>query len=122
LIAERAAENSKALADQQDLSKRKSDDYEIKIEAPDSKYRAARVAGGLRIPATACRSSTAGEAITSGPFKPNEAASKAEIPGAATERIPEITEGRLYALAKRADELAEQLKALQAWIRESGIY
>jgi hypothetical protein len=122
LIAERTAENSKALADQRDLSKRKADDYEIKIEALDSKYRAARVAGGLRLPAAACRSATGREAIAAGPVKLNEASAEAVVFGAATERIPAVTEERLYALAKSADELAERLAALQAWIRESGLY
>ena len=106
MIAERAAENSKAIADQRDLSKRTSDDYEIKIERLTASIVLLVLLVGC-IPATAGRSSTAGEAITSGPFKPNEAASEADIPGAATERIPELTEERLYALAKRADEMAE---------------
>lgn len=122
LIAERTAENAKALADQRDLSKRKSDDYEIKIEALDSKYRNARLAGGLRIPPTACRGASSGEATATGPVQLNEASTGTVVSGTATERIRAITDERLYALAKKADELAEQLKALQTWIRESGLY
>lgn len=38
------------------------------------------------------------------------------------ERIPEIAEERLYAMAKSNDELAEKLRSLQAWIKESGLY
>jgi hypothetical protein len=79
-------------------------------------------AGGLRLPAAACRSATGRETIAASSVKLNEASSEAVIPGAATERIPAITEESLYALAKGADELAEQLAALQAWIRESGLY
>lgn len=112
LIAERTAESEKAFADQRDLPKRKPDDCEIKIEALDSKYRAVRVAGALRLPDATCRSAASGEASASGTVELTEATSEGIISEAPTERIPEITEERLYALAKKADELAEQLKAL----------
>lgn len=76
---------------------------------------AVRRAGGLRIPApAACRPAAAtGEAAGAG--RPDEA-------GAATVELPERTQERLFDLSRRADQLAEQLRALQAWVRANGFY
>lgn len=81
-------------------------DYERRIAA-------IRRAGGLRIPAPAC-AATAGEqgAGTSG----SDAAS------AGTVKLPDRVESDLYALTKRADELAEQLRGLQGWVKDNGFY
>lgn len=76
---------------------------------------AVRRAGGLRIPAPAsCRpAAAAGEAT--GASGPDEA-------GAGTVELPERTQERLFGLTLRADQLAEQLRALQGWVRANGFY
>lgn len=122
LIATAIADNEKTLSTQRALAQRTSDEYQSKIVAIDDKYRAARVTGGLRIPVTTCRSADAIKAVATGAGRLDESTAKGLVSGEATERIPSLTEDRLYELAKDADALAEQLTALQSWVRNSGLF
>ncbi|MFZ3286527.1 MAG: lysis system i-spanin subunit Rz [Telluria sp.] len=81
-------------------------DYERRIAA-------IRRAGGLRIPAPAC-AATAGDK--------GAGAGRSDAASAGTVALPAITQQRLFDLAKSADELAEQLRGLQGWIRDAGFY
>jgi hypothetical protein len=76
---------------------------------------AVKRAGGLRItaPARACKSTAAAE--SAGPSQPDET-------GTETLRLPVTIEDGLFDLANDADEVSEQLRALQAWVRDNGHY
>jgi hypothetical protein len=72
--------------------------------------------GGLRIPASICAArpaAAAGQAASAG--RPDEGSAE-------TVQLPERIEDGLFKLSKRADDLAEQLRALQGWIRANGFY
>ena len=72
-----------------------------------------RAAGGLRIPASICTATAPPEgASTSGL---NEGS-----PG--TVALPRETESRLFDIAQQADQLSEQLRSLQGWVKASGFY
>lgn len=88
------------------------------LSALDQKYAAAigasRNSGGLRIAKSVCNPVAASNQ-SPGPSRPDEAgAGDGELSTA-------VTDG-LYALTKRADELAEQLRSLQGWIADNGFY
>jgi hypothetical protein len=96
-------------------ARKASEDHAKALSDLSSKYAAdlaaIRTAGGLRIPASACAS--AAQSASAG--RPDESS-------AATVQLPERIESGLFALTKRADELAEQLRALQGWVRDNGHY
>ncbi|MDB5937557.1 MAG: hypothetical protein JWQ01_4901 [Massilia sp.] len=100
-------------------ARKATETHEKALSDLDQKYAAerdaTRRAGGLRIPANVCAGkATGGEQATSA-GRPDESA-------AATVALPERLETDLYALTKQADELAEQLRALQGWIVDNGFY
>jgi hypothetical protein len=116
------AEIDKRHADQlaNDAKTRKaSHDYEDALAAKDRDYAvslaAVKHAGGLRIPATVCPATAAPGTQAAGASRPDEA-------GPGTVELPERTQQRLFSLTDRADSLAEQLRALQGWIRDNGFY
>lgn len=90
--------------------------HEKALSDLSSKYAAdlaaLRAAGGLRIPAPAC---AAPADKGTGTSRPDEASP-------ATVKLPDRVEERLFALTKRADDLAEQLRALQGWVKDNGHY
>lgn len=99
-------------------ARKASADHEKALSELGSKYAAdlaaLRAAGGLRIPASACGGAApATQGASTG--RPDEAS-------AATVQLPERIESGLFALTKRADDLAEQLRALQGWVRDNGHY
>lgn len=71
-------------------------------------------AGGLRIPAPACRPIASAAEAAGAKFRDEVAA--------ATVRLPPETENRLWDLANDADAVSAQLRACQAWITENGFY
>lgn len=79
----------------------------------DDARAAVRAAGGLRIPASICPGTGADE--SAGARRPDESAP-------ATVALPERVTEDLFVLTRRADEMAEQLRALQGWVKESGFY
>jgi hypothetical protein len=81
----------------------------------DAARAAIRAAGGLRISRSVCSDPNATAANGAGAGGPDEAS-------AATVQLPDRIESDLLALTKRADELAERLRALQEWVKESGHY
>ena len=78
--------------------------YEKKLSDLDRKYRNA---GGLRITKAVCNPSGA-IATAQSPTGNNETESV---------RLPADVEGRLFDLARKADEVNTQLSACQGWIR-----
>lgn len=99
-------------------ARKATENHEKALSNLDQKYAieiaATRRAGGLRIPANVCPAKAAGGEQTASAGRPDE--------GAATIQLPERVETDLYALTKRADEMAEQLRALQGWIVDNGFY
>lgn len=99
-------------------ARKASEDHAKALSDLSSKYAAdlaaIRAAGGLRIPASACAGTAPANQGTSA-GRPDEAS-------AATVQLPERIESRLFAMTKRADELAEQLRALQGWVKDNGHY
>jgi hypothetical protein len=100
-------------------ARKASADHEKAIADLTAQYDAARAAiraaGGLRISRTVCTDPGATSANGSG-------SSGSDAASAATVQLPDRTQEDLYALVKRADELAERLRALQTWVRASGGY
>jgi hypothetical protein len=121
LLADTVAKNAIELQNQRDLAKKASDDYEAKILDIDAQYKLVDHSRGLRIPITN-RCADASKTSASGPSESHETTPNNVVSEPLTERIPAVTEERLYALAKLADELSAQLKALQEWVRANGLY
>jgi hypothetical protein len=100
----------------QATARKASADHETALSDLDKKYAAARAAvraaGGLRIAATC---PAAGTDQTPGAGRPDEAST-------GTVALPADVENSLWEMSKSADELAEQLRGLQSWIKESGHY
>jgi hypothetical protein len=100
-------------------ARKATETHEKALSDLDQKYAAEiaadRRAGGLRIPANVCAGKTAGAEQTAGASGPDDAS-------ASTVQLPDRTQADLYVLIKRADELAERLRALQAWVKASGGY
>lgn len=81
----------------------------------DATVAGIRRTGGLRIPRSTCTRQDPGTATAPGAVEPDDAA-------ASTVRLPERVEERLFGIAEDADRLAEQLRSLQKWIRDNGLY
>lgn len=117
-LINQVTKNDAILKDQQAKARKASDDHEKALSDLQAKYNTAiaanRAAGGLRISRTVCdQPPTSPQASSAG--RPDEAS-----PG--TVELPQRVEDDLYALTKRADELAEQLRSLQQWIKDNGLY
>ena len=99
-------------------ARKASTDHAQALSALTAQYDAARAAirnaGGLRVSSAIC-DPHAGTTESSG-------AGRLDAAGAGTVQLSDRTQDDLYALAKRADELAERLRALQGWVRASGGY
>lgn len=97
----------------EEKARKASKDHEKAISDLGKQYATAldaiRADGGLRIPSP-CNG-------TEGPGAsgPNESR-----PG--TVKLPDRIESDLFKMTERADKLAEQLRALQNWIKENGHY
>lgn len=74
-----------------------------------------RRSGGLRISGAVCKAKDATATTATSAIEPD-----AETPG--TVRIPEQVEERLFGIVEDADKLSEQLRALQKWVRDAGLY
>jgi hypothetical protein len=101
-------------------ARKAADTYENAIDQI-TKHAAADIAavkraGGLRIaapPPHACRLAATAE----GP-----GAVESHEEAASTVRLPQPVEDGLFGIAADADQVSEQLRALQAWIRDNGHY
>lgn len=95
-----------------------STDHEQALQAIGKKYEAdlaaTRVTGGLRIPRTVC-SASATDAKAAGDSGHNETTSP-------TVALPDAITSDLFRLAHEADELTEQARACQGWLRQNGFY
>ena len=113
------ASNQRAQQFNEAKARKATADHEAALSDLDKKYAAgiaaASAAGGLRIARAVCGSSVATEAA------PASASGSNGIASASVE-LPAKTTDDLYALTKLADELAERLRALQAWIVSNGLY
>jgi hypothetical protein len=100
-------------------SRKATADHEQALAALNAQYDAARAAiraaGGLRVSRAICADPHATTAQAAG-------SSGLDDTSAATVELSTRTQEDLYALVKRADELAERLRALQAWVKSSGGY
>lgn len=100
-------------------ARKASANHEQAIADLTQKYDAARAAiraaGGLRIPRAVCTDSYTATANSASAGRPDDAS-------AATVQLPDRIESDLLALTKRADDLAERLRALQEWVRATGHY
>lgn len=100
-------------------SRKATADHEQALAALNAQYDAARAAiraaGGLRVSRAICADphATAAQAASAG---------RSDDASAATVELSQRTQEDLYALVKRADELAERLRALQNWIKSNGQY
>lgn len=102
--------------------------------ANDATVARTKLAGGLRINASACRAKDAGAPAAPGAGRPDgQAAGPGAPPGQAdrrlqeealdeTVRLPTEVENDLFDLAEDADKLATQLRNLQKWVRDNGLY
>lgn len=70
--------------------------------------------GGLRIPAPACQS-TAADAQTTGTGERNAGTTT-------TIALPEPIEDGLWSIVGHADQVTEQLRSCQGWIKANGFY
>lgn len=118
LISDAAQRAQRIQAFNEAKARKASEEHEKALSDLRARYAAdlaaVRAAGGLRIPATACAGTSAAEQGAS-PGGPHEAS-----PG--TIKLPDRIESDLFAMTKRADDLAEQLRALQGWVRDNGFY
>lgn len=110
-IAKRLEENAAIEKQNAEVNEAITKEYNAQISDLSAKYAAARAAGGLRIPATSC-ARPASQAAT---------ASASSTDDAATVRLPDAIESRLYSLAEDADKTSLQLIQLQDWIRQNGL-
>lgn len=110
-VAKRLEENAATERENAAVNAAITRNYDAKIADLSAKYAASRAAGGLRIPATSCPRSAS----------PAATASAGSIDDAATVRLPDAVENRLYSLAEDADRTSLQLIQLQDWIRQNGL-
>lgn len=121
LTLKHATEMDELVAKHKKAEKETSDEHENEL-AKLRKERAADRAdadrrGGLRIPAPACTGAdkpVVGAETTS-------AIRRDEVP-AGTVRIPQPIEDGLWSIVNDADEIVEQARSCQAWIRKNGFY
>ena len=103
----------------QAVARKVSADHEQAILALTAQYDAARAAiraaGGLRVSRAICADPHATAAQGPGAGRSDDAS-------AATVELPDRVTQDLLSLTMRADELAERLRALQAWVKASGGY
>ena len=100
-------------------ARKASDDHLQALSALAAQYDSARAAiraaGGLRVSRAICDDPHSGTAEGSGAGRPDAAS-------AGTVALPVATSESLLRLAQEADELAERLRALQSWVKNSGGY
>lgn len=110
-----AIANAQRIQQTQDATARKViSTYENELISVNKKYSVAVKRGGLRVPATICPSNPL-PATGASPIESDDA-------GAATVELPNGITENLFSEARRADELAEQLRGLQNWIKSAGYY
>lgn len=87
-------------------------DYEKKLSEIDRKYRDATAAGRLRLPKATCKPALDG-------FGEGGATEVADGLTTGEVLLPEHIESNLYNAFQRADEVSEQLRSLQQWIKNT---
>jgi len=111
--------NAEILAQHQADNVKVSQDHEQALQAVTQKYNtdlaAIKSRGGLRIPVSACSSST-----TTGTKATSDSGRNEDSTG--TIALPEQITNDLFSFANEADEVTEQLRACQSWIVRSGFY
>lgn len=81
----------------------------------DADIAAVRATGGLRLPRSICTGSVATGAQAASPGERDAADS-------GTVKLPDQVETNLFSEARRADEIVEQLRSCQNWIRSNQFY
>lgn len=107
-----------AKKDQEEINIKVSEDHERALNAIHEKYDAdivaVRRAGGLRVPRTICNPAAAASETTSDSGYYEALTHSVQLPSE--------LEGKLFAEAKRADEIVEQARSCQSWIVRQGFY
>lgn len=97
----------------------------------DVAVAAAKRSGGLRIPGSVCPKGPARPTLAAGTGQPDVTAGAVLPPGSPDRnlseevgsiRLPTEIENDLFDLAEDADKLATQLRHLQKWVRDNGLY
>lgn len=115
---------SKEMTAEQDrhnrIERETSEQYQTNLSKLVAERDADRAAikrlGGLRISATACNASGTGTTAESPGSIGTDASSPETIP------LPQQIESGLWDITDEADEVSEQLRALQEWIIKEGLY
>lgn len=120
LREDHAKELGKVIETNYKTNLKNADDHEKALDKVHADLAAARAEskrlGGLRIPAPTCPSGNAGSGTeTTGTGQRDEEAT-------ATIALPERIETDLWSIVGRADEVTEQLRSCQSWIRANGFY
>jgi hypothetical protein len=100
--------NLKVSADHEDALQKLGKKYEDRIAAINA-------AGGLRVSRSICSGSVATATETTSDSGHNE-----DLAG--TVKLPDEIANNLFSEARRADEIVEQARACQSWIRAQGFY
>lgn len=79
----------------------------------DADIAAARAAGGLRLPRSVCSASTGAQTTSPG---------ERDADTSGTVKLPDQVEAELFSEARRADEIVEQARSCQNWIRLNQFY
>lgn len=112
-----------------------ANDHEKIIQDLKGQHAAAvadsRRTGGLRIPRSTCTRQDSGTAAAPSAVEPDGSAASAGLAHAGADgsvqedtsvRLPPQLENDLFDIAEDADKLAEQLRSLQKWVRDNGLY
>jgi hypothetical protein len=117
-LSEAAAQAKSDELANQAKARKATADHEQALSALQQRYDVLvaqrRTAGGLRDPNGICHPAAPGNkaAGTSGP----------DAPSTGTVQLSDGVTDHLYAMTKRADQLAEQLRGLQGWVKANGFY
>lgn len=132
-ITAEVEKRNRQLAFEQAIARKASKDYEDALAKNKSDYNhdiaALRAAGGLRFASPCPRKTLAAGNESAGARRFDEARAIAEkLPERAEgdlqelARLPAEIENGLFELVERADDLAEQLRHLQQWVKDNGHY
>jgi hypothetical protein len=117
-LSEAAAQVKATVIADQAKARKATADHETALSALQQKYDVLvaqrKSAGGLRDSHGICHPAAPGTkaASTSGP----------DAPSTGTVQLSDGVTEHLYAMTKRADMLAEQLRGLQGWVKANGFY
>lgn len=119
LVEEHGKEITALRLKQDAVNLKVSDDHEIALQIMaktyDERIAAVRASGGLRVTRSICAGpvGTTTETASTG---------RRDADTAGTVQLPTEIEQNLFSEARRADEIVEQVRSCQNWIRSQGFY